>query len=326
MSPELKKTTNRFEKIMTALMAAVLTVWICAKLEGVTTQAYDETHTGSMEIDVEITPAGLQPYTSEITFTVEVLGVGATPFSYNIEYGDEETDTRSSSSLQESFSYTYGLEGTYTVTILVMDANSEWGVIELDYELAESPPTMCSNLIDDDGDTLVDMLDPGCESLTDDDEYNDPLPQCSNKIDDDGDGVSDYGEGILAAFSDPGCESAEDTSENTDNLANQGNGDGNGNGSGDGSGSGSGDGSGNGSGDGSGSGNDFEDQFGNGSGSGNNGANSSGTDNQNLATQTMNNAAGGTTSDTGPEALVYLLFPGLALAYQRVKRYSIKRS
>jgi len=314
MSAELKKTTNRFEKIMTALMVAVLTVWICAKLEGVTTQAYDETHTGSMEIAVEITPAGLNPYTSEITFTVEILGVGATPFSYNIEYGDEETDTRSSNSLQESFSYTYDAAGTYTVVILVMDANSEWGVIELDYELAEAPPTACSNLIDDDGDTLIDMLDSGCSSVEDDDEYNDPLPQCSNFIDDDGDGITDYTEGVLPIFNDPGCESPEDDSENTDNLANQGNGtgSGSGNGSGDGNGSGSGDGSGNGS------GSDFEDQFGNGSGSGSDFGNSN-SDNQNLATQTMNNAAGGTTSDTGPEALIYLLFPGLALLINRLK-------
>ena len=300
---------------MTALMAAILTIWICSKLEGVTTQAYDETHTGSIEIDAEITPEGLNPYTTEITFTIEILGVGATPFSYNIEYGDDNTETLSSNNLQESFSYKYGAAGTYTVTILVMDANSEWGIIELDYEVAESPPTKCSNWIDDDGDTLVDMLDPGCESPEDDDEYNAPLPQCSNKIDDDGDGVSDYGEGVLAVFSDPGCESPEDDSENTDNLANQGNGDDNGNGSG--SGSGDGDGSGDGSGNGNGS--DFEDQFGNGSGSGN-GNSGSNSDNQNLATQTMNNAAGGTTSDTGPEALIYLLFPGLALAYQRMKK------
>ncbi|MGK0359186.1 MAG: cysteine-rich repeat protein, partial [Bradymonadia bacterium] len=63
----------------------------------------------------------------------------------------------------------------------------------------------CGNGIDDDGDTLIDENDPGCEGPDDDDEFNEPLPQCSNRIDDDDDGLIDA--------DDDGCDSPDDDDE-----------------------------------------------------------------------------------------------------------------
>ena len=54
----------------------------------------------------------------------------------------------------------------------------------------------CSNLVDDDGDGLTDLLDPGCTDPLDPDETDlppppPPPPACANGIDDDGDGLID---------------------------------------------------------------------------------------------------------------------------------------
>ena len=62
----------------------------------------------------------------------------------------------------------------------------------------------CVDGLDNDGDGLVDMDDPGCLSSGDNDEYNAP-PQCDDGIDNDGDGVVD--------MEDPDCECATDNSE-----------------------------------------------------------------------------------------------------------------
>ena len=62
----------------------------------------------------------------------------------------------------------------------------------------------CIDGLDNDGDGLVDMDDPGCLSSGDRDEYNAP-PQCDDGIDNDGDGVVD--------MEDPDCECATDNSE-----------------------------------------------------------------------------------------------------------------
>ena len=81
------------------------------------------------------------------------------------------------------------------------------------------PKTQCSDGVDNDGDNKVDMLDPGCESPQDDDEFNwtfipfepfEPFiplhfPECSDLSDNDGDGKVD--------MQDPGCSSPSDDDE-----------------------------------------------------------------------------------------------------------------
>src|SRR3989339_184373 len=77
--------------------------------------------------------------------------------------------------------------------------------ITLDLPAAVHPA--CNDWIDNDGDGLVDMDDPGCTSPTDDNEYNAPVQpkQCADGIDNDWDGLID--------MDDPGCTSPTDDNE-----------------------------------------------------------------------------------------------------------------
>jgi len=66
-------------------------------------------------------------------------------------------------------------------------------------------PPACSDGIDNDGDSLIDMDDPGCDSAGDLDETDPAPPQCSDDIDNDGDGFTD--------MADQDCDSPEDDDE-----------------------------------------------------------------------------------------------------------------
>ncbi len=67
----------------------------------------------------------------------------------------------------------------------------------------DGPPELqCRNGLDDDGDGLIDLDDPGCIDAGGDDETDpDPLPVCANGVDEDDDGLVDYP-------ADPDCRSA----------------------------------------------------------------------------------------------------------------------
>jgi len=67
-------------------------------------------------------------------------------------------------------------------------------------------PPQCDDGIDNDGDGLIDLADPGCVDVNDDDEA-DPVafPACSDGVDNDGDGLID--------LADPGCADAIDDDE-----------------------------------------------------------------------------------------------------------------
>jgi len=299
---------KRFKKISIALMSAVLTVWFCGILEGIS--VFADTGTANMEIEVSVTPDGLLEMNTELTFTIDIVGAGTAPYDYEIEYGDDGTESHSTSALSHSFKHTYAAAGSYTVTALSMDAESEWGVVEFEYDVAEEAPSQCADLLDNDGDGLEDYpLDPGCTSIDDNDEYNAPI--------DDGTGDGDTGDG-----------------------------DG-GDGSGDGD-TGDGDGSGD-----SGSGLQFYDNLDdffddtNGTGqpmsdtndtgtTGNTGTNQTNTNTNNTldqgtlgqtpdsqaqmqATLALQNSTTGQSAGTGPEALIYLVFPGLALVINRFR-------
>ena len=70
------------------------------------------------------------------------------------------------------------------------------------------PTTQCSDGVDNDGDGLIDLADPGCTDANDNDETGGPPPpttQCSDGVDNDGDGLID--------LADPGCASSSDNDE-----------------------------------------------------------------------------------------------------------------
>jgi|JI10StandDraft_1071094.scaffolds.fasta_scaffold03329_6 hypothetical protein len=71
---------------------------------------------------------------------------------------------------------------------------------------ADDPVKLCVDGIDNDGDGLTDAADPGCTGPTDNDEYNAGPPACSDDRDNDGDGKTDY------PF-DPGCLNGNQDSE-----------------------------------------------------------------------------------------------------------------
>lgn len=77
---------------------------------------------------------------------------------------------------------------------------------------AESPDpvtTACNDGVDNDGDGLIDTSDPGCTDSLDEDEYNEPVPACQDGIDNDGDGLTDFP-------NDPGCDLSLKDSEDDD--------------------------------------------------------------------------------------------------------------
>ena len=95
---------------------------------------------------------------------------------------------------------------------------SDWVLVIDNADLGYLPPgeatplAQCADGQDNDADGLTDYpADPGCSSVTDNDE-TDPLPsaQCADGIDNDADGLTDYP-------ADPGCSSASDNDE-TDPL------------------------------------------------------------------------------------------------------------
>lgn len=68
----------------------------------------------------------------------------------------------------------------------------------------------CGDGLDNDGDGLVDLADPGCDDAADISEKDASLP-CDDFQDDDGDGLVDFP-------ADPGCDSPTDASESTPSL------------------------------------------------------------------------------------------------------------
>lgn len=79
---------------------------------------------------------------------------------------------------------------------------------------------VCDNNIDDDGDGLIDLEDPGCIDRLDNDEFNDSsVPaQCDDGIDNDGDGKTDYHPNN-AELHDPECCSKGDNDESSGNCS-----------------------------------------------------------------------------------------------------------
>jgi hypothetical protein len=80
---------------------------------------------------------------------------------------------------------------------------------EIGFRIATILPA-CDNGLDDDGDGLIDLADPGCADVADNSEQEATLA-CDNGLDDDGDGLID--------LADPGCADVADDSEQEATLA-----------------------------------------------------------------------------------------------------------
>lgn len=110
--------------------------------------------------------------------------------------------------------------GTYTFRARAEDTYSSTSGWRSHTITISNPTPQCADGIDNDGDGLVDLADPGCTGGTDTTES--PNPQCSDGINNDTDAWTDYP-------NDPGCISAADTTESpnpqcSDGIDNNGNG------------------------------------------------------------------------------------------------------
>jgi hypothetical protein len=102
-------------------------------------------------------------------------------------------------------------EGTDVVTLLLTDLDDDYDTLDvtINTEGGQQLP-QCSDGLDNDGDGLIDMQDPGCSDPSDDDESDDPQnPQCNDGLDNDGDGLIDWP-------LDPGCTDPNDNDESDD--------------------------------------------------------------------------------------------------------------
>ena len=97
------------------------------------------------------------------------------------------------------------LPSTYYIFVDTSSMMTGPGAFRLEV-IADGAP-QCRDEVDNDGDGLVDLLDPGCEFGDDLDETDpDPLPECGDGIDNDGDQLIDYP-------NDPDCAAAGENRE-----------------------------------------------------------------------------------------------------------------
>jgi hypothetical protein len=100
----------------------------------------------------------------------------------------------------------------YYYSLITLSPTGKSACSAVDSGFAKPPVAICSDGLDNDGDGLIDLNDPGCKGDPNRNTEKDPDgPACDNGRDDDGDGVSDY---RTDANGDPGCLSPTDDSEN----------------------------------------------------------------------------------------------------------------
>ena len=132
------------------------------------------------EFDIEDTNPGL---------TWTITGVDATIYTASISSADV-------------LSISPIAIGSDTATLTLTDLDGDVDVQALNVQIV---PTQCEDGLDNDGDGLIDMNDPGCSTPQDDDESN-GTSECQDGINNDGDSATDY----PADFS---CSSPQDDDE-----------------------------------------------------------------------------------------------------------------
>ncbi len=149
----------------------------------------------------DTTIIGLSPYESD----VEDSGRGLQWSVLGVDHAVAEVSV----DMDDFLTVTPLAPGYDIITLVLSDLDGDVDTIDVPVNTGGSSLAQCEDGIDNDGDGLIDMADPGCESPEDDDESDDPvLPQCSDGIDNDGDGLID--------LADPGCSDAMDDDESDD--------------------------------------------------------------------------------------------------------------
>jgi PKD repeat protein len=92
------------------------------------------------------------------------------------------------------------------ITLVLRDLDGATDTIDVPINTGSFVLPQCSDGVDNDGDGLVDMLDPGCSDSSDNNESNPVvLHACNDGLDNDGDGLID--------MFDPGCSNSSDDDE-----------------------------------------------------------------------------------------------------------------
>ena len=108
--------------------------------------------------------------------------------------------------LYEDRDVTRGIIYYYSVKSVSSLGSSDCSVIDGGFAV-----TQCTDSIDNDGDGLLDINDPGCQNDPSNDSEDNPSgPACDNGIDDDGDGFIDF---QVGGAGDPGCSDLADDDE-----------------------------------------------------------------------------------------------------------------
>ncbi|MFN8391808.1 MAG: fibronectin type III domain-containing protein [Bdellovibrionota bacterium] len=112
-----------------------------------------------------------------------------------------------------TFTDTATVPGTlYYYSLITLSPTGKSSCSTVDSGFAKAPVPICSDGLDNDGDGLVDLHDPGCKNDPNrNTEKNPDGAVCDNGLDDDGDGLIDY---RTDTNGDPGCLSPTDESEN----------------------------------------------------------------------------------------------------------------
>ncbi|HII71147.1 TPA: PKD domain-containing protein [Candidatus Woesearchaeota archaeon] len=158
-------------------------------------------------------------YLSDNVFTGQVLSAPASfdlePFESDVEDYGEALDWSASGvdanifavsfdASQDVMTVTPVAPGCDTFTLELWDLDNAIDTMQVTLCSNPAGAPACSDGLDNDGDGLVDMNDPGCSNPSDNDEYN-YLPQCADGVDNDGDGLVD--------LNDPGCSGLSDDDE-----------------------------------------------------------------------------------------------------------------
>jgi len=154
-----------------------------------------------------VPPTAGQPYVLQL----QAWG-GVAPIVWSIDYGQLPAGlTLDPASGRISGTPANGAGGNAMIRVTDASTRTQTGRPQTYAELVTFPAhdPACSDGVDDDGDGLVDLADPGCSSPSDTSEQGSGI-DCNDGVDNDGDGLVD--------LADPGCSSIDDPTETTPTL------------------------------------------------------------------------------------------------------------
>jgi PKD domain len=158
---------------------------------------------GQNQCEITTVPSPAQGV-SPLLVTFTSSGPGGPPFIWNFgDGGGDQPPVTSGNGLISHTFVGFNQDGSGTFNVSLTATGADPCVTQV---IVSPTPvaTQCNDGSDNDGDTLIDLSDPGCSSAADGSELG--TAECDDGLDNDGDGFTDVPD-------DPGCSSATDASE-----------------------------------------------------------------------------------------------------------------